>query len=226
MTIEGLDKLYAYRFSSRERERKDAIWRVLCQRYFQKFVEDEDTVLDIACGYGEFIRHIRARRKLAVDLNTAVRDDLPDDVQFFPASAASMPGIPSGTVDLCFASNFFEHLEDKRAMDAVLGEARRVLKPGGRFVSMQPNIRYAADKYWDFYDHVLPLSHLSAAEAFSKSGFTVEVLVPRFVPFSTKSAYPTHPLFVEAYLRLPAIWRFFGGQFVLVARSPLSPKNA
>jgi SAM-dependent methyltransferase len=126
-------------------------------------------------------------------------------------------------VDVCFASNFFEHLENKRSMDAVLQEARRVLRPGGRFVCMQPNIRYAPDKYWDFYDHVLPLSHLSAAEAFGKNGYVVETIVPRFVPFSTKSAYPTHPSFVHAYLRLPFVWRFFGGQFVLVARSPAAP---
>src|SRR5207248_9197018 len=67
---------------------------------------------------------------------------------------------------------------------AVLQEARRVLRPGGRFVSMQPNIRYEPAKYWDFYDHLLPLSHLSAEEAFAKNGYRVESVIPRFVPFS------------------------------------------
>ena len=219
MTMQGLDKLYDYRFSARERDRKNAIWQVLCSQYFQKFVNSQDTVLDIACGYGEFIRHIQAKKKLAIDLNAAVQKELPPEIQFFCTAADTMPDIPTGSVDVCFASNFFEHLESKRVMDAVLQEARRVLKPGGRFVSMQPNIRYAPDKYWDFYDHMLPLSHLSAAEAFSKNGYSVETLIPRFVPFSTKSAYPTHPVFVKAYLHLPMIWRFFGGQYVLVARS-------
>jgi ubiquinone/menaquinone biosynthesis C-methylase UbiE len=218
--MEDLDKLYQQRFSEKERSRKDAIWRILCDRYFQRYVQANDTVLDIACGYGEFIRNIQAKRKLAIDLNADVQKDLPADIGFFRASADAMPQIPTGSVDVCFASNFFEHLESKRAMDAVLQEARRVLKPGGRFVCMQPNIRYAPDKYWDFYDHVLPLSHLSAAEAFRKNGYVVETIVPRFVPFSTKSAYPTHPSFVHAYLRLPFVWRFFGGQFVLVSRSP------
>jgi hypothetical protein len=31
-----------------------------------------------------------------------------------------MKGIESGSVDVCFASNFFEHLDSKRTMDAVL----------------------------------------------------------------------------------------------------------
>jgi ubiquinone/menaquinone biosynthesis C-methylase UbiE len=103
-------------------------------------------------------------------------------------------------------------------MDVVLGEIRRVLKPGGRVVNMQPNIRIEPGRYWDFYDHVLPLSDASAAEAYAKAGFTVERLVPRFVPFTTKSRIPQHPWLVRAYLALPPLWRLMGGQFVIVAR--------
>ena len=220
MTTEKLDKLYEVRFSERERAAKDAIWAVLCEDYFQQFIPESSTVLDIACGYGEFIRHIRAARKLAIDMNPAVEAELPKDIEFRLTRADQMAGIESASVDVCFTSNFFEHLESHRMMDAVLTEARRVLRPGGRFVCMQPNIRYAYDKYWDFYDHVLALSHLSAAEGFAKNGFEVERVVPRFVPFSTKSAYPKHPLFVKAYLKVPLLWRLLGGQFVIVAKSP------
>lgn len=220
MTTERLDKLYEVRFSERERAAKDAIWAVLCEDYFQQFIPEGSTVLDIACGYGEFIRHIRAARKLAIDLNPSVGGQLPPEIDFRLTRADQMLGIDSASVDVCFTSNFFEHLESHRMMDAVLAEARRVLRPGGRFICMQPNIRYAYDKYWDFYDHVLALSHLSAAEGFAKNGYEVELVVPRFVPFSTKSAYPKHPWFVKAYLKVPALWRLLGGQFVIVARSP------
>jgi SAM-dependent methyltransferase len=219
MTGERLDELYRFRFSDKERSQKEAIWKVLCERCFQKFVESDDSVLDIACGFGEFSRYIQAGKKFAIDLNPAVQRDLPSDVQFYSTSADQMQEIPTSSIDVCFASNFFEHLESKRCMDAVLQEALRVLRPGGRFISLQPNIRYAPAKYWDFYDHILPLSHLSAAEAFTKNGYVVETLIPRFVPFSTKSSYPRHPIFVRAYLQVPMIWRFLGGQFLLVARS-------
>jgi ubiquinone/menaquinone biosynthesis C-methylase UbiE len=218
MNNDTLNRLYEVRFSQDERATKDRIWRVLCEDYFQQFIDPSDTVLDIACGFGEFIRHIHAARKIGIDLNAENGKNLPPDIEFICTSAESISGVPDGSVDVCFASNFFEHLESKAAMDNVLGEARRVLRPGGRFITMQPNLHYSGARYWDFYDHVLPLTHTSAAEGFSKNGFRVERLVPRFVPFSTKSALPQHPLLVKAYLRVPWLWKVMGGQFVLVAR--------
>jgi len=103
-------------------------------------------------------------------------------------------------------------------MDTVLQQMRRVLKKGGRVICMQPNILYEPARYWDYYDHVLPLSHRSAAEGFGKNGFEIDQIVPRFVPFTTKSKLPTHPFLVRLYLALPLIWKVMGGQFVLVAR--------
>jgi ubiquinone/menaquinone biosynthesis C-methylase UbiE len=215
-----LERLYDYRFSAEERIRKDKLWKVLCEHYFQQFIATSDTVLDLACGQGEFIRHIRAARKIAVDLNAEVAQALPADIRFICNPAHDLSGIRADEVDVCFVSNFFEHLESKAQMDAVLQEIRRVLKPGGRVVNMQPNIACEPARYWDFYDHVLPLSHRSAAEGYAKNGFIVDQLVERFVPFTTKSRFPQSPWLVRAYIALPFAWRFLGGQFVIVARKP------
>ena len=74
-----------------------------------------------------------------------------------------------------------------RAMDiAWTAVTRLVIRPGGLFVAMQSDIRYAAGAYWDYYDHVLPLSDRSAREGFDKSGFVVEDLVPRVWPLLGK----------------------------------------
>ncbi len=204
--MDELARLYRVRFTDAERARKDAIWRVLCERFFQRYV-------------GEFMRHIKAGRKIAVDLNPETRSLLPPDVEFHQTDAANLP-IDSASVHVCFSSNFFEHLPSKTRLDQVLQESLRVLRPGGLYVCMQPNLRYAPGEYWDYYDHVLPLTHLSCQEAFRKAGFEVIELIDRFIPFSTASRLPQAPWLVRLYLAFRPAWRLLGRQFVLVARKP------
>ena len=216
-----LTALYRDRFSEAERKRKDEIWQVLCNRFFQKFVrKDRDVVLDIACGLGEFSRHIRAQRKIAIDLNPESEHLLPSEVEFHLVSAEHISPVESGTVDVCFSSNFLEHLPNKPAVDRVLTEILRVLKPGGIYIALQPNIRFCYDQYWDFYDHHTALSDRSCREAFVQAGFEVPLLLPKFLPFTTKSKLPTHPAFVSLYLAVPAAWRLLGKQFLIVGKKP------
>jgi ubiquinone/menaquinone biosynthesis C-methylase UbiE len=215
--MEKLAELYDVRFSAREREVKDKVWLSLCRGYFQRFVGERETLLEVACGFGEFSRHIRAARKIAIDLNPESKRYLPPGVEFHLCGAEKIAPVADATVDVCFASNFFEHLPTKSAMDQVLREMHRVLRPGGRLILMQPNIKYCGDSYWDFYDHHLPLSHLSAAEGLRKNGFRPQVVVPKFVPFSTKSPYPKLPSLIRLYLMLPIVWKLLGKQFVIVA---------
>lgn len=216
--MEDLAKLYQIRFSEEKRDKKDIVWKILCEDYFQQFIPRASTVLEIASGYGEFIRYISAANKIAVDLNPDSQECLPADIAFHLGSATDLSMLDDSSIDVCFSSNFFEHLPSKEVMDQVLAEARRVLKPGGIYLSMQPNLRCEPGKYWDYYDHVLPLTHMSCREAFIKAGFEVTKVVDRFIPFSTESKLPQHPLLIKIYLRLPLLWRFFGGQFVIVGR--------
>ncbi len=216
--MENIAGLYRVRFSEHEREKKDRVWKVLCEDFFQTYVDESSTILDIASGYGEFSRHIRAKRKIAIDLNPESKSFLSSDVEFHLTSADDLSMLKEESVDVCFSSNFFEHLPSKKVMDAVLSEALRVLKPGGLYIAMQPNLRYEPGRYWDYYDHLLPLTHLSCNEAFAKAGFEVIELIDRFIPFSTDSRLPQHPLIVKAYLRCRPLWRLIGGQFVIIGK--------
>jgi SAM-dependent methyltransferase len=215
-----LDALYDLRFSEEERRQKDGLWQVLCQTFLQRYIPAEAVVLDLGCGFGEFSRHIAARRKIAVDLNPAIRRLLPDDIEFHESAANALPFLGNESVDLCFSSNFLEHLPSKAVVDSVLREVLRVLRPGGRYMVIQPNIRYAYREYWDFYDHHTALSHSSCAEAFSLAGFEIEKVIDRFLPFTTKSRVPAHPALLRLYLALPLAWRWFGKQFFLIGRKP------
>jgi SAM-dependent methyltransferase len=218
--MKDLDALYRFRFPEADRRKKDRVWQALCAGFFQRFVREGDAMLDLGCGYGEFSRYIKAGRKYAVDLNPESARFLPADVEFHQADARKLSFLESETVNVAFASNFFEHLPTKSVMDEVLAEVWRVLVPGGRFVVLQPNVRLVPGEYWDFYDHVLPLSDRSCAEAFGKAGYHVDELIPRFLPYTTRSRLPQHPFFVSAYLRLPFLWPFIGKQLLIVGSRP------
>jgi len=215
-----LSRLYNQRFDVRDRQRKDRVWRVLCRSFFQQYVRPEDTVLDVGAGYCEFINHIACRRKLAVDVSDEVRLHAAPDVEVIQASSTSLTPVPDASVDVAFASNVFEHLPDKQALLATLAEIRRVLRPGGRLLVLQPNIRYVGGAYWDFLDHHLPLTDRTLVEALGIVGLTPVEVRPRFLPYTTKSALPQHPLLVWLYLRIPVAQWLLGGQCWIVARKP------
>lgn len=218
MSNVSLQSLYRHRFSESELPAKNAIWKVLCRNYFQKFVRaDHDSVLDLACGYGEFINNIDAAHKYAIDLNPDSPAALDDDIVFHACAATDLDPIGNGTLDVVFTSNFFEHLPDKTVLHDVLAEVHRVLKPGGTLIAMGPNIRYLPGAYWDFIDHHVPLSELSLSEALHLNGLEPAKVIGRFLPYTTQSRLPKAPLIVRAYLLLPFAWRFFGKQFLVVA---------
>lgn len=214
-----LETLYKFRFRESALPEKREIWRTLCRHYFQDLIGQNQTVLDLACGYGEFISNIQAAKKYGVDLNPVYRQHLGADVEFKNGPADKID-LPDASVDVVFTSNFLEHLRSKDECDSVFAEMRRLLKPNGRMIIMGPNIRYLADKYWDFYDHYLPLSHLSVEEGLAQAGFKPERVIGRFLPYTTRSAMPKASWLIAAYLRLPIAWPILGKQFLVVGRKP------
>lgn len=215
-----LEALYNFRFKESELPQKNQIWKVLCRDFFDSRIPVNGTVVDLACGYGEFINNIRADRKIGVDLNKAVRSYLDDNVEFYNIRASDLSPIGSGVVDVVFTSNFLEHLHTKEECDSVLAAVLNVLKPAGRFIIMGPNIKYLASAYWDFYDHYLPLSHLSLQEGLAQAGYEIESVVPRFLPYTTRSALPKNTFLISAYLKLPLAWPVMGKQFLVTGRRP------
>jgi SAM-dependent methyltransferase len=213
-----LTDVYRRRFPAEDLAAKSAIWRVLCADFFQRYVPLESTVLDLGAGYCEFLQHIRCAQKIAVDLNPDVSRFAPPGTQTILAPSHDLHDfVNDQSVDVVFASNFFEHLPDKVIFLKTLAEMHRILRVGGRLLVLQPNIRAVGGSYWDFVDHHLPLNDRSLAEAVEMVGFKVEQVWPRFLPYTTRSKIPQHPFLVRLYLRVPLAWRIMGGQTWLVA---------
>lgn len=206
---------YMMRFSKRARYRND-LWRILCVEFFSLFIAPDMQVLDLGCGWGEFINHIQAAKKLAMDLNPDAQNRLSSEVRFLHQDCSQKWQIPEESLDVVFTSNFLEHLSDKNRVEQTIAEAFRCLKPGGTLVCMGPNIKYLPGSYWDFWDHFIPLTELSLSELLKLKGFEIRRQTPRFLPYSM-SLGMVPPLFiVQMYLKLPFLWPFFGKQFLVV----------
>jgi SAM-dependent methyltransferase len=153
-----------------------------------------------------------------VDLRPGAKTHLDEGIEFRITNGRDLRDTPDGSVDVVFCSNLLEHLPTREAMLALFEEFRRVLTEDGSLLILGPNLLYTGQAYWDFFDYILPITHRSLAEALAGSGFAVDRLIPRFLPYTTVGARMTPLAFVRLYLRVPLIWRVMGAQFFAVAR--------
>jgi SAM-dependent methyltransferase len=214
-SAEDLRRIYAARFSA-NLEYRQAIWKVLIRDFFQRYISPGDAVLDLGCGYGEFINQVPCREKFAMDLNPDAPKWLAGEVRFFLQDCSASWPLPAGSLDVVFTSNFFEHLPDKAALGRTLDQICLCLKPGGRLIALGPNIRFVPGAYWDFWDHYLPLTEKSLREALENRGMKMALCVDRFLPY-TMARGPRYPLlFLKMYLRLRPAWKIMGKQFLVI----------
>ena len=212
---QSLPELYSIRFDEREVSAKDVVWREIVA-FLGKWIDPAAPVLDVACDRGHFIRHVSASERWATDIRD-VSATLPSDVRFVQASgldlAAAVPTSYFGTI---FMSNYLEHLESGALVIDQLGVAARLLRPGGRLIVLQPNIRLVGPRYWDFIDHRVALTERSLLEAAELAGLRTVEVITRFLPYSTKGRLPTARFLVRAYLRFPLAWTVMGKQSLYI----------
>src|ERR1700681_3134840 len=214
-----LKEVYEQRFNETDHATKEAIWREL-GRYFQRFIVPGARVVDIACDLGYFIRNVKAADRWATDIRD-MKDALPEDVHFVRANGLDLDDVmPNDHFDLAFFSNYLEHLPSTEAVLQQLRVTFSLLKPGGRLLILQPNIRLIGGSYWDFIYHQTALTDKSLAEAAAKAVFTHKRIIARFLPYTTKSRLPQHPLLVRAYLAFPPVWLLLGKQTLYLGEKP------
>lgn len=216
---ETLDRLYGARFSASDRESKRRLWGILCRSFFQRYVRATDVVLDLGAGFCDFSNNIRAGQKIAVDLNPATSRHADADVEVYQIPLDGLSErIAASSVDLAFASNALEHLRSPDELLRVLNAVAAVLRPGGRIIVLQPNVRLVGGRFWDFFDHTLPLTEKGMEEALLLVGFEVVESRAGFLPYTTKSALPQWPWLIRLYLGLRPLQWLFGRQMLIVAR--------
>jgi len=122
--------------------RRGVIWKSLWRFHFSKIISSNDCVLDLGCGYGDFINNVVARRRIAVDVWEHFPEYVNPDVQRVVGSVTDLDFIEAGSVDFAFASNLFEHLS-QADFGRVLEILRTKIAENGTLNILQPNYRYA-----------------------------------------------------------------------------------
>lgn len=212
------EAIYDQRFNKSDSAHKDDVWIEIC-RYLERFIPPDARLLDIACGDGHFIRHVRGKELWATDLRDMTRH-LPANIHFVQASGLELDTLLAPKhFDVIFMSNYLEHLLSRSEVVKQLRICHHLLRPGGTVVVLQPNIRLVGGSYWDFIDHHVALTERSLQEAAALAGFTTEAMIRRFLPYSTLGRLPQHHLLVRAYLRLPWAWLLFGKQTLYIGRA-------
>ena len=215
---EYLKKLYSSRFDPKQRKAKFALWKTLIEEFLQNYIDPQSVVLDIGGGYCEFINQVKAKEKYLIDLNPDYQLFADPNVTIFNVDIINIKDqhLLDKQYDTIFVSNFFEHLNSKKELVKVLLFCFNHLNPGGSILIIQPNFKYSVKEYYDFIDHQLPITHLSLKEVLEAIGFKISVLIPRFLPYSTKGR-PSSPKLLSLYLKLPFVWQFLGGQMFIKA---------
>ncbi|MCL4684564.1 class I SAM-dependent methyltransferase [Myxococcota bacterium] len=181
--------------------RRRAVWRAIV-RYVTRDAEDVGTLVELGAGYCDFVNQFPARRKIAFDLNPEMRRWADPDVELRVESAIALPGVADRSVDLVFASNFLEHLQEAE-LATLLPRVRAVLSARGRLILIQPNHRRCAEHYFDDPTHVTIFDDQNIAGWLSRFGLRVVHLDPGLLPFSMNSRLPKSELMTSLYLRSP-----------------------
>ena len=211
-------RLYEYRFRDVDQGARDAVWRPIAE-FLHGRLGGPHRLLDPAAGRCEFLKGAPAAERWGVDM--ADYDERVGDPGIrFVVCDVMKAELPDSYFDAIFVSNFLEHLPGQEAIAAFLRRMLERLRPGGRIAVMGPNYRYCSKVYWDFADHIVPLTHLAVEEHLYAAGFSPLETLPRFLPYSFTGLLPPSPRLTAAYLAFSPVWRVLGKQFLLTAERP------
>lgn len=182
-------------------ERRDFIWRSISS-YLQKYVPIKSRILDLGAGYCNFINNIDAEDKFALDLFPGIKKYAAGDVKTIISSCTDMSCLKSGSFDVVFTSNLFEHLT-REELDKTIRNVGRILRKNGRLIIIQPNFKYAYKEYFDDYTHREIFTEISLKDYLETNGFNIMKVIPRFIPFSMKSKMSLMYFLLPIYIRSP-----------------------
>lgn len=169
----------------------------LANYIFERFLfERGNTVLDVGCGRGEFLRGFVELGALgfAVDQDPSAMASCPEAE--LRVSDIENDGIPydEGLFDIVYSKSVIEHFHNP---EKLVEEMYRVLKPGGTLITLCPAWEYNYKIYFEDFTHRTPFMFSSLRDIQLMHGF-VDVNV-------------------EYFRQLPFLWQKRGRPFLILS---------
>jgi len=160
----------------------------LCDYLFQSFnLEPGMKMLEPGCGRGEFLNNFKdlGLNVIGVDISPeAANYEKSLDIRLCDIEKEPLP-FNDNTFDVVYSKSFIEHLYYP---EKFLEEAYRVLKPGGKIITLVPDWQSNYKIYFDDFTHRTPFTKTALEDAYKMFGFK-EVKVFKF-------------------RQLPIVWKF------------------
>jgi SAM-dependent methyltransferase len=197
--------------------RRAAVWDAIA-RYLAPNVPKDSHVLELGAGYCDWINNVRATRRVAVDIWSELPSHAaPGVTPLVLDITTGLQSLASASFDVVLASNLLEHFPADVAAKVVETVAR-LLRPGGRFIVIQPNFRYSWRSYFDDYMHRSIFTDVSLPALLRSAGFNILKVKPRFVPYSLQGTpFPVTAWLVKAYLLSPV--KPLAGQMLVIGQN-------
>lgn len=184
-------------------QKRTLVWKVFAP-YLQKKFHIQGHILDVGCGFGDFINNVQSSTKAALDANEEMKQFLNPGIDFKPGLTSDLKSsFQSQSFDWIFSSNLLEHLT-RDQVTAFFNDSKDLLKENGSLLIFMPNYRFCSSEYFDDYTHLTPISDRSINDWLKACGYKVEFIHPRFMPYSVKdSRLPIMSWLVKLWLISP-----------------------
>jgi SAM-dependent methyltransferase len=203
-----------------EDPRRATVWKAIAE-HLAANVPSNAHILELGAGYCDWINNVRGARRVAVDHWSELSRHAAAGVEPLVLDiSGGLPSLRDESFDVVLASNLLEHFSHD-AVEAIAREVSRLLRPGGRFVIIQPNFRYAWRSYFDDYTHRSIFTDVSLPALLRAAGFRILTIAPKFAPYSMqRTRLPLTAWLVKAYLRLPL--KPGAGQMLVIAEKGMA----